>query len=244
MLETLVASGINSINLDLGHVQVYRALVEAAELTSEQEQELFDALQRKAACEVAELLEAWQVSVQDAERFKALTSLAGDASMLNDARQALQGAPESVFSALDQLKTIADKLAILYPEVSLYFDLGELRGYNYHTGVVFAAYVSGQGQAIAKGGRYDGIGSVFGRARPATGFSTDLKILLEYKPLGTSERCTIFAPVEVEAAIVQKLRQQGERVVCQLPEQGTDAAATGCNRQLVCRNGEWMIEEL
>ena len=209
MLETLAAVGIHSASLDLGHVQIYRTLAAHAGLQDGQEQELFDALQRKAASEVAQLLEFWQVDEPIADMLKALTALSGDLDVIGRARDLLGGAPEAVFQALDQLENIAQKLTVLYPQINLYFDMGELRGYNYHTGVVFAAYLDGQGQAIAKGGRYDGIGRVFGRARPATGFSTDLKILLDLKPASREERKTIYAPVEADPAIVQALRRHG-----------------------------------
>lgn len=244
MLETLAGVGIEAPNLDLGHVQIYRSLVAFAELTEEQEQELFDALQRKAVGEVESLLSSWQIKSQTAEMFKALTMLAGSDGVTGRARELLAGAPEAVFTALDELEQIAATVKQRYPGVNLYFDIGELRGYNYHTGVVFAAYVQGQGQAIAKGGRYDGIGRVFGRARPATGFSTDLKVLLDLKPKSQQGRSAIFAPVGVDAEVVQNLRRQGERVVCELPNQKTDAAGTGCDRQLVCRDGEWVAESL
>ena len=182
MLETLSSVGMDSANVDLGHVQIYRSLVQFAELSPEQEQLLFDALQRKACCEVSDLLNSWQIKPEAADMFMALTTLAGNIAILDIAREKLASAPSEVFAAIDQLETIAGVISSQYPETNLYFDLGELRGYNYHTGVVFAAYVPGQGQAIAKGGRYDGIGQVFGRARPATGFSTDLKVLLDMKP--------------------------------------------------------------
>ncbi|MGI9273595.1 MAG: ATP phosphoribosyltransferase regulatory subunit [Endozoicomonas sp.] len=244
MLETLAAVDIHSASLDLGHVQIYRTLAVYAGLGESQEQELFDALQRKAVSEVGQLLDFWQVDETIAEMLKALTSLSGDIEVIGRARDLLAGAPEAVFQALNQLESIAQKLAAMYPQVNLYFDMGELRGYNYHTGVVFAAYLAGQGQAIAKGGRYDGIGRAFGRARPATGFSTDLKILLDLKPVSREERKTIYAQVDADPAVVQALRRQGERVVCQLPGQETDAAGMGCDRQLVCRDGEWVLDSI
>ncbi|MRI31682.1 ATP phosphoribosyltransferase regulatory subunit [Endozoicomonas sp. OPT23] len=244
MLETLSSVGMNSANLDLGHVQIYRSLVQFAELTAGQEQLLFDALQRKAGCEVRDLLNNWQVKKGVAEMFMSLTTLSGNTDILDVAREKLVSAPDEVFAAIDQLETIAGAIKSQYPETNLYFDLGELRGYNYHTGVVFAAYVSGQGQAIAKGGRYDGIGQVFGRARPATGFSTDLKVLLDMKPADTGQRAAVFAPVDADATVVRQLRREGNRVVCQLPDQETDAAGTGCKRKLVCHEGEWTVVDV
>ncbi|AMO54753.1 ATP phosphoribosyltransferase regulatory subunit [Endozoicomonas montiporae] len=249
MLETLSVVGIDSPNLDLGHVQIYRALVASAGLDRDQEQLLFDALQRKATCEVEELLAGWHVDADHlgldiVSMFKALASLSGKVDVIAKARDVLVNAPLEVFAALDALENIAQAITRQYPKVNLYLDLGELRGYNYHNGVVFAAYVSGHGQAIAKGGRYDGVGRAFGRARPATGFSTDLKALLDFKPCDVEARTVIFAPADVDSAIVRTLRQQGLRVIIELPGQKTDAVSSGCNQQLAYRDGDWQVEAL
>ncbi len=109
---------------------------------------------------------------------RALAELCGGREVLSQAREVLAGAPAPVQTALADITAIADSLAARFPQLPLYFDLGELRGYHYHTGVVFAAFVPGVGESIAQGGRYDDIGADFGRARPATGFSTDLKTLV------------------------------------------------------------------
>jgi len=131
----------------------------------------------------------------------------------------------------------------------LYFDLGELRGYHYHTGVVFAVFVPGVGQSIAQGGRYDDIGADFGRARPATGFSTDLKTLVS---LGNADLSTpvsgIWAPHSDDPALWQvicRLRRDGERVVQALDGQAADAAAElGCDRQLLAKDNSWIVAPL
>ena len=242
MLETLGVVGIDSPNLDLGHVQIYHALVASSGLDTDQEQLLFDALQRKAVCEVEELLAHWCVDADVVPMFMALTGLSGKMDVIAKAREVLANAPLEVFEALGALENIAQTITRQYPKVNLYLDLGELRGYHYHTGVVFAAYVPEHGQAIAKGGRYDGVGSVFGRARPATGFSTDLKALLDFKPCEVESRAIIFAPADVDSAVVRKLRQQGLRVITELPGLKTDAVSSGCNQQLVCRDGDWQVE--
>ena len=244
MLETLGVVGMDSPNLDLGHVQIYRALVASAGLDMDQEQLLFDALQRKATCEVEELLAHWRVEADVVPMFRALTGLSGKVDVIAKARDVLANAPLEVFAALDALENIAQTITRQYPKVNLYLDLGELRGYHYHTGVVFAAYVPGHGQAIAKGGRYDGVGRMFGRARPATGFSTDLKALLDFKPCVVESRAIIFAPADADSAVVRKLRQQGLRVIIELPGQKTDAVSSGCNQQLVCRDGDWQVESI
>ncbi|KFF50127.1 hypothetical protein GY26_03660, partial [Gammaproteobacteria bacterium MFB021] len=137
-------------------------------------------------------------------------------------------------------------VAAEHPEVSIYFDLAELRGYQYHTGMVFAAYVPGYGQALAKGGRYDDTGRAFGRARPATGFSMDLKqlaTLAEREPPVNG----IWAPDDDSAALtetINHLRAQGERVIQALPGQHTGPGAHRCDRQLAFEAGEWRIAPL
>jgi ATP phosphoribosyltransferase regulatory subunit len=131
--------------------------------------------------------------------------------------------------------------------VRMHFDLSELRGYHYQTGIVFAAYVPGQGQEIARGGRYDAIGEVFGRARPATGFSTDLKTLVDLSAAARHNMATaIFAPCNDNADMLQtiaQLRAQGETVIEQLPGQAGDAKTMGCDKQLVKRNAKWVVEK-
>ncbi|MFP3518919.1 ATP phosphoribosyltransferase regulatory subunit, partial [Pseudomonas sp. SIMBA_077] len=141
-------------------------LAQAAGLSGAVEQQLFDALQRKAIDEVISLTEGLPADLAD--MLRSLVDLCGSREVLGDARRRLAGAPTSVLLALDELLTIAERLSVRFPDLPLYFDLGELRGYHYHTGVVFAVFVPGVGQSIAQGGRYDDIGADFGRARPAT----------------------------------------------------------------------------
>lgn len=169
--------------------------------------------------------------------------------MLDRAHALLDGAPESVMAALDDLAEIAQILARRYPQIPLYFDLGELRGYHYHTGVVFAAFVPGIGQSVAQGGRYDDIGGDFGRARPATGFSTDLRFLVQRGRVGLDQaRTAIWAPHSSEAGLheqIAQLRRQGERVIMALPGQtSAEAADFGCDRVLGFQAGSWSITAL
>ena len=143
-----------------------------------------------------------------------------------------------MLEALGALEQVAGAVRQSHPEVSLYIDLAELRGYRYYTGVVFAAYLPGQGQAVAKGGRYDGIGRAFGRARPATGFAADLRRLVRLVPEAPEGRGGICAPGDgVDAALeaeIARLRQAGERVVVALPGM---PPPPGCDRRLpaACR---------
>ncbi|MBT9569344.1 MAG: ATP phosphoribosyltransferase regulatory subunit [Thiobacillus sp.] len=170
MLQGLSACGVTKIQLDIGHVGVYRALAQEAKLSAEIEHQLFGALQAKDSSAVAVLTGGLSAGLREA--FAALPVLYGDRSVLSEARKRLPPLP-AVQSALDTLDTIDRGL----DSIDVAYDLAELRGYGYHSGVVFAVYTGGRSHAIAQGGRYDEVGRVFGRARPATGFSLDLREL-------------------------------------------------------------------
>lgn len=245
-LSSLRFAGAGGIHLALGHIGIYRALVEEAALDEEAEALIFEALERKAVSEVDQLIEQHITNASLAAMFTQLPRLHGGADVIERARSSFTDAPEAVATALDQLVALQTFLDAAFDDVTLYFDLAELRGYQYHTGLVFAAYVPGYGQALVKGGRYDDTGRAFGRPRPATGCSMDLKQLAT---LSTREACWdgIWAPASDEGTLTQRinaLRDAGERVVQQLPGQSTDALAHFCDRQLVYREGAWQIEPL
>ena len=247
MLETLAISGVKLPYLDLGHVGIYRELVKQAGLNVEQEATLFDCLQRKANTEISELIQQWKLDAKIATAISALTRLNGDESILTEAKSVLKNADKGVLTALDELTRIAELLKAQQPGIKVHFDLAELRGYHYHTGIVFAAYVAGSGQAVALGGRYDDIGEVFGRARPATGFSTDLKNLLSLSTYKNNQLAAIYAPADNDAELqktVSELRQQGEKVICALPGQTGNASDMGCDRELVKDGSAWNVKDL
>ena len=236
MLETLSLSGVETPFVDLGHVGIYRELVKQAGLNEEQEATLFDCLQRKTNTEISDHLSEWKLDKNVANALAALTSLNGDDSVLAEAKSILSKTGKGVEAALLELTNIAALLKQRIPELKVNYDLAELRGYHYHTGTVFAAYVAGRGQAVAQGGRYDDIGEVFGRARPATGFSTDLKTLLSLSIHKNNQVAAIFAPADNDAElqkVISELRQKGEKVVCALPDQTGNAKDMGCDRELV-----------
>lgn len=247
LVETLELAAVPDVHMDLGHVGIYRGLARAAGLSGEAEQQLFDALQRKAMDEIETLTAALPAGL--GSMLRSLAELCGGREVLDLAQAVLVEAPDAVHAALDELVAIADALELRYPELPLYFDLGELRGYNYHTGVVFAAFVPGEGGAIAQGGRYDDTGAVFGRARPATGFSTDLKTLVTLGDMRLDETVTgIWAPDNHDLYLwqaVRRLRGEGERVVQALPGQSeADAREAGCDRLLTLRDGRWQVAPL
>jgi ATP phosphoribosyltransferase regulatory subunit len=246
MVESLRALGITQeIHIDLGHVGIFRALMAHAGCSAQQESELFDALQRKARAEIQALLAALPGDPGARDMIAALIDLNGGEAVLAQARDAFRKAPRAVTDALDNLGEIAGLLQRAVGGLPIYYDLAELRGYQYQTGVVFAAYVPGHGQEVARGGRYDNIGKVFGRARPATGFSADLKTLLTLAAQPVAALRGIFAPASDDAGLVREiaqLRGAGERVVCALPGQSGDARAMECDRVLVKSAGGWSVK--
>lgn len=247
MLEMLAMSGAQHVHLDLGHVGIYRALVEQAGLDQQQEAELFDVLQRKARTELAELVDSLTVSESLKAIFNALPKLNGGREILDKATALLAG-NQAIAKALADLQAVANKLARDYPSLTVSFDLAELRGYHYHTGMVFAAFVPSIGKEIARGGRYDNIGAVFGRARAATGFSADLKVLaaLSHGDNPIMQQ-TIFAPSNDDhdlATVIRDLRADGARVIRQLPGQTGGAEQLGCDSILEKQGSQWIVKSL
>lgn len=245
MMETLAKTGVEDLYLDLGHVGIFKGLAKQAGLDKSQETELFDALQRKALPEIETLLSSFDIAPEHASMLSRLGELNGDKA-LSQAKQELQQASPSVIEALDYLQAMADQIAQWLPNVPVHFDLAELRGYHFHTGVVFAAFVPGNGKEIARGGRYDAIGSVFGRARPATGFSTDLKNLIRVaqSTIDGADESSIFAPNSDDPRLHQeiaRLRGEGRRVICALPGQSGGAVDMGCEQQLECVDDHWKL---
>jgi ATP phosphoribosyltransferase regulatory subunit len=248
VLESLAQLEIGDIHLNLGHVGIFRALAREAGLSVNHENELFDALQRKAVTEIDALLAAGIADPGQRARLAALAGLNGGWDVLYRAREALDGAGPAVLDALENLRAIAERLQQRAGDIQLDFDLAELRGYRYQTGMVFAVFVPGSGREIARGGRYDAIGEVFGRARPATGFSTDLRTLMDLSTRDFGgQPGAIFAPAVRDPRLEQRigeLRGQGETVVCALPGQAGEARATGCDRVLVDVDGDWLVRPL
>ncbi|RLA25443.1 MAG: ATP phosphoribosyltransferase regulatory subunit [Gammaproteobacteria bacterium] len=250
MLEVLAMAGLKNVHLDLGHVGIYRGLVAQANLTSEQELTLFEVLQRKSNSELIELLASYAIPVELQTIFLALPKLNGDKSILLSARDVFSAADAGVNKALAQLEELADILHSYYPELTISFDLAELRGYHYHTGMVFAAFVPEVGKEIARGGRYDNIGQIFGCARPATGFSADLKVLaaLTKNDRNADAVIKILAPIvagdRALDAKVRDLRATGHIVIKQLSGQQDQTDQLACNQKLEKTDENWVLVPL
>lgn len=252
LLRTLQIAGVEGPLLALGHNQFRRQLLNAAALPVEVHDKLVTALQNKAVADLEQLLANPAIPSHLAPIFKALPTLHGDATTLERARTLFSPLPAELRSeldgALDQLTTIATRLGEQFPQQRLYFDLCERRGYDYHTGVIFSAYVSSHGEAIANGGRYDAIGNIFGRERAATGFDADIKTLLRLSRRNFSEAQRIYAPAGGDAALtslVAELRAQGKAVIQGFDADPASARAQQCNAMLVrSADGAWQIDSL
>lgn len=173
MLKALALCDANSITLSVGHVGVYRALLDAQSLDGAEEQMLRDVLMRKSLPDLAVLSD--KVRVSD---FQTLIGLQGDVGVLKKAHDELPDTPE-IRSSLEQLKLVITHIENADSDINVHVDLADVQGYGYHTSLKYSAYVSGRGRSVARGGRYDRIGQEFGRPRSATGFSADLKTLVK-----------------------------------------------------------------
>lgn len=238
LVDALRLAGVNRPHLDFSHVAIFRSLVQRAGIAAELESEMFAALQAKDASSLTELTVRLDAATRDALR--ALPTLYGGVEVLHEAEQCLPQHAE-IKLALQDLKRAAQGLSKLDAVVS--YDLAELRGYHYHSGMVFAAYADGIAGALAQGGRYDQVGQAFGRARPATGFSMDVRALIGLLPK-TQGRGGILAPYAEDAGLagrIDELRTAGEVVVVDLPGHELHRAELGCDRMLIKNEQGWEV---
>jgi len=225
--------------IDLGHVGIFRALAEAAGLPPEAEADLLGLLQAKdipgLSAAAAALAPPWRAALL------ALPRLYGGVDTIARAEAELPALP-AIASALASLRHIFAAL----PELPLSLDLSDLRGYHYHNGIAFAAYCAGHPAALALGGRYDGAGRAFGRNRPATGFSMDLREVARLAPAAGAAKAILAPPAGADRALAKAIaewRAQGEIVVELLPG---EAACEGppCDRRLALIDGRWIIQAM
>ncbi|ARO87047.1 ATP phosphoribosyltransferase regulatory subunit [Nitrosospira lacus] len=243
MLQTLAIAGVGDIHLDLGHVAVFRGLIKGAGIPVELETELFGVLQAKDICGLKELCTGLgkHVDAQVRRALLLLPELYGGDKILALARKSLPDYPD-IRCALDGLEAVASQLK---PVVNtLAFDLADLRGYYYHSGMVFAAYTGNCPNAIALGGRYDEIGKAFGRARPATGFSMDLRELAGLVQPDLYPKGVLAPYTQDNKALEEKigqLRGEGQIVVVELPGHENGQGAFNCDRKLVLQDQNWIV---
>lgn len=241
LVKAMLSAGTRSPHVDFSHVGIFRSLVKRNGIVKELAQELSLALQSKDKSTLNELMVGLGSDVKQA--LLALTDLNGGIEVLDKVQQCLPEYPE-ILAAVQDLRLVADSLTQL--DVAVSFDLSELRGYRYHSGMVFAAYADGFAGPLALGGRYDEVGASFGRARPATGFSLDLRGLLTALSPAKSEQ-GILAPFVSDGRLTEKiaaLRNAGEIVIQDLPGHAAYRDELNCDRALINRNGSWEVASI
>jgi len=242
-LDCLRSAGVSRLTLDLGDARIVRGLLDGVAADSARVAQLVAALAAKDKAALVDLTR----DLPDATRsgFVALLRLYGGLDVLAAAERALPAQP-LIRAALADLGWLATHVQHAHPQVRVGFDLADLGGYAYYSGTRFAVYTEGSSDAIARGGRYDEVGAVFGRNRPAVGFSLDLKELATLVPPRRAA-AAIRAPWGEDAALraaVRRLREQGESVVCILPGHEHEGEEFDCDRELVAVNNQWVVRSL
>ena len=242
-LDCLRAGGIANVTLDLGDARIVRGLLAGVPLDAQGIGDLVAALAAKDAATLAALCSGFPP--ESRQGMQTLLRLYGGMEMLDVARRELPSRP-LIQAALDDLRWLAEHVAQAHPEAHVGFDLADLGGYAYYSGARFAVYAKGSSDAVLRGGRYDEVGAVFGRNRPAVGFSLDLKELASLSLAG-KQAAAIRAPWSEDAALrvaVRQLRERGETVVCVLPGHEHEGQEFACDRALVAVSGQWVVRAL
>jgi ATP phosphoribosyltransferase regulatory subunit len=248
MLATIDRIGLRDTTLILGHVGIYRALVQILSLSEEQQQQAQAMLERKSLPEwqafCAEIPDTAPIWV---DFFQALPRLCGSANDVLQQAKALMRSRHhpAIEAALSRLKMIIKHLLLTHPSLSIHLDLSDLRGFDYHTGVVFGVVEAKRQRLIAAGGRYDDSGEVFGVTRPATGFSLDLRQLMDLSlPMQPPKRKRILAPAVADLSLVAKIqqfRQEGHRVIIGFPDLDWQSQRQHCDVELLQEQGQWVL---
>ena len=241
-LDCLRRAGVSGSTLDLGDARMVRALVGGRVGGA-----TLDALHAALATKDATALGHAAGALPERQRraLHDLLTLYGGGDVVEEARRMLPGEP-AIVAALDDLERLAAHARSAHPDVAVGFDLADVGGYAYYTGPRFAVYAEGSSDAIARGGRYDEVGAVFGRNRPAVGFSLDLKELADLVRQAP-RRAAVRAPWSEEPSLrvaIRRLREQGETVVCMLPGHEHEGEEYACDRELVGERGTWSVRPL
>lgn len=234
MLQALATGKMKQIILSLGHIGVFHALSDAAKLSSEQSHQLLTMMQNKDTAEISSICTQWQLDRIWANALALLPELYGGREIIAQARQRLPQL-SYVTQSIDTLEQVCNA----FPQQAVHIDLAEVRVDHYHTGLLYAAYTPDYHDAVARGGRYDGLGKYFGRARPATGFSFDLRLFGSHNANDTrpeSVRVAQHDYVAAQVAIV-RLREQG---ICVVIDYGV-ADNSGSLKRLVQQGDDWVI---
>ncbi|MGI1679143.1 MAG: ATP phosphoribosyltransferase regulatory subunit [Cellvibrionaceae bacterium] len=245
LFEALATLGLKETSVEIGHVGIFRALMNVVNLNLSQQAELFDLLQRKAQAETLVWVKENIKNDVLAKMICDLPRMAGDRTCLSDAKDKLKNISPEVVVAIEELEDLADIIQRRYPSSQLYFDLSEPHSFDYHTGIVFSVFAPGFGRSLASGGRYDHVGEVFGRARPATGFSLDVTAVNQLLNIPVNKKMGVFVLVNEDASqweAIQALRAKGETVICGFSESEVVREEVLCDRQLSFANGKYVVE--
>ena len=233
MIESLMLLGLDGVTLSLGNTSIFNALCDSANLNPKESAKLRDIFRRKSIPDLNNFLKNNQI--QDGDKFKALISLDGSEAALDNANSVFKGIP-SALNAIDDLRKLHDFFKDR--NINLMFDLGEVKAYEYHDGVVFAAYHDSFSKALAQGGRYSGLTKSFGSSRDATGFSFDLKFLVQQQLKTVKKQKTLVAPNSNDSRLtllIDELRLKGHNIKVDLTGSG--------DVDFVNKNNEWKLKE-
>jgi ATP phosphoribosyltransferase regulatory subunit len=238
-LTALDAVALKNVSLDLCDARSVPALLSGVSISAEAKDALHQALASKDLTSIQVLAKELPPNIQKA--LVELVQMYGDIGVLSQAEKTFSAWP-SIVQSIQELRHIAQA----FKHVHITFDLADLRGYGYYSGVRFAMFVAGTNDALVRGGRYDEVGAVFGRKRPAVGFSLDLKELISAVP-AQPLKAAIRAPWGVEDGLreaLAQLRGQGETVVCAMPGHESEVDEFNCDRELVYVAGKWVVRDL
>ncbi len=249
-IDCLQRAGVKDMTVDLADARLVRSMLAGVVATQEQLDQVHAALAAKDAATLAQLTASFPAESRDG--LSTLLQLYGDDKVLLEAKKAFKS-KDLLLKQLSNLEHLAEQVKAAHPQVNISFDLADSRGYAYYTGARFAIYTPGATDALVRGGRYDEVGSVFGRNRPAVGFSLDVKELVGVVP-ARPLKAAIRAPwpqhdgkdgqgASLRAA-VQGLRARGDTVVCVLPGHEHEVQEFTCDRQLVQAAGQWVVQAL
>ena len=242
-LDGLRAAGLSELVLDLADARILRGVLAGVPVEAAVLAEVVSALAAKDMAALHSLSRDFPAEARAG--LLVLPTLYGDLAVLDEARQRLPARP-LINAALDDLAWLAQHVARAHPAVRIGFDLGDMGGYAYYSGPRFAVYAPGAADAVLRGGRYDEVGAVFGRNRPAVGFSTDVKLLAACAA-PAQRRTAIRAPWREDSALrqtIRGLREQGDTVVCILPGHEHEGQEFDCDRELVAQGGHWVLRAL
>ncbi|MEE9350860.1 MAG: ATP phosphoribosyltransferase regulatory subunit [Thiotrichaceae bacterium] len=241
----------SKVILDLGHVGIFSELSSALGLNEAEQEKLSDMLERKSIPDISDWIMEKGFSADHANILQRLPELNGSIEVLEEANDLFSGLGDNIKEILSYLRDLVERLEQNFPSVDINIDCGELRGYAYHTGMMFQLYLPTLQREVIRGGRYDGIGEAFGNARPATGFSADLRLLNSITSLATIVKDKIFAPAVIDIEldrVVKELRNEGHVVVRQLEQGGKNKNTTpqdlGCNQEIVNSDGHWVVSKI